>query len=372
MPQISAKPADLRAFASDALPIQHRLRAQAHLQSLAAGAARARCVYGNPVIIDGAPVRALLYQVELLNGFVYDVSERFRLADLGRLLDGWSAAAMSAISSARVSIPSQRPGVRMLRLDPTGDGRLVEVQGDLLTARHVVILIPGMTNDLSNIDRDLRPRSDAIFDEMVVCGGPDVAVITWLGYDTPDLDAQGLIDGATTGKARAGAAQLVSDVNALRAAGLNSHVTVVAHSYGTIVAGFAMRTGLAVDDLVVVGSPGMAAQKRKALGSPKVNLWATATEGPAITSSPVAEKVIDAVSHQILPGLGPIIARPIKEQVTGGDPITKAPVHGPDPTDPGFGAKVFPSSGSGHSAYFDRGSTGLSNIALIAVGKRPR
>jgi Alpha/beta hydrolase len=372
MPQISANPADLRAFASESLPTQHRLRAQAHTQSLAAGAARARCVYGNSITIDGAPVRALLYQVELLNGFVFDVSERFRLADLGRLLDGWAASAALAILSARVPIPSRNPGIRMLRLDPTGDGRLVEVQGDLLTARHVVILIPGMTNELSNIDRDLRPRSDAIFDEMVVCGGPDVAVITWLGYDTPDLDAQGLIDGATTGRAERGAAQLISDVNALRSAGLNSHVTVVAHSYGTIVAGLAMRTGLAVNDLVVVGSPGMAAKNRKALGSPNVKVWATATNGPPITSSPVAEKVIDAVSHHILPGLGPIIVRPIKEQMTGGDPITKAPVHGPDPTDPGFGADVFASSGRGHSAYFDRGSTGLSNIGRIAVGIQPR
>ncbi len=373
---VSGSPADLLAFSESSFRLQMHLLLGAKRLTVASLLYRSKCEYGRSAVVDGSAVESLLRDSIKLDMFVADVAEQFRKADLGRLLDGWSALAAAALSSASNASASKTlkmvPGARLLRLDTSGDGRLVEVRGDLLTAKHVVILIPGMSNDLSNVDSDLRPNSDAIFNEMKTqLGGDDVAVITWLGYDTPDMSPAGVLQVAGSKQAEVGAKQLLADVTALRSGGLNAHVTVVGHSYGSVVVGIAMKKGLQVDDVVVVGSPGMDAPSRKALGSPNIQVWASATGRPTTKAGRVVDKARNVAFGIASPLIGPVVVVPLVEHATGGDGVTKAVAHEDDPAQPGFGSTVFVSGGSGHSAYFDQGSSGLANIAKIATGKKP-
>src|SRR4029079_7990870 len=75
------------------------------------------------------------------------------------------------------------PDRHFLLFDPEGDGRAAEVFGDLTTARHVAVVVPGMNNDLDNFtggDAEKVQHQASQFD-------PDqVATIQWLGYDTPE------------------------------------------------------------------------------------------------------------------------------------------------------------------------------------------
>ena len=70
-------------------------------------------------------------------------------------------------------------------------------------------------------------------------GGEPVAVIAWLGYDTPGLAAAMRSD-----VAHSAAKQLVLDVAAIRNTYPGAHLSVVGHSYGSVVLGQAMKAGL--------------------------------------------------------------------------------------------------------------------------------
>jgi pimeloyl-ACP methyl ester carboxylesterase len=372
-PLVSGVPLELRTFAVADETSLPALRAESNQVSVCAQRIHSSCRFGNPFVFDPLPVVGLLDSAQDLDVFVLKVAELFRLADLGGLVSSMNSTAMAnynAALSAGLAIPTIGVGWQLLRFDTKDDGRVVEVRGDLKKAKHVVILVPGMTNDLSTVD-GIRERADRIYDEMAKQYGgstDDIAVIVWLGYNTPDNSPSGYIEASRSDSAKAGAQQLVSDVNMFRAHGMNAHVTVVAHSYGTVVAAQAMKKGLHVDDVVSLGSPGMDADSRQQLGSPNVHLWATATGRPVTPRGEAGEVVRDVILGAVL---NPFVARPAAEIVTGGDYVAQAPVHGPDPTERGFGATVFPSSGGGHGAYFDPASEGLENIGRIAVGKRP-
>ena len=132
-----------------------------------------------------------------------------------------------------------------------------------------------------------------------------------------------------------------------------AHVTVVAHSYGSVVLGQAMKAGLDAPTAVAVGSPGMDADDRSELGSRATTLWAA--------------KSTTALAVHLVPFFGvPWFDLRI------GDPVAFAPVHGEDPSAKGFGARRFPVGDiSGHGEYFDPGTVSVRNIARIAISRRP-
>ncbi len=214
------------------------------------------------------------------------------------------------------------PGRHFLLFDPAGDGRAAEVFGDLTTARHVAVVVPGMDNDLNNFtggDAERVQHQASQFD-------PDqVATIQWLGYDTPE--------GATalsTGAAEPGAEALPQFVEGIRAQRSERlHWTVIAHSYGSLVTGMAESGhGLDVDETVLVGSPGVGVDHASDLGDG--NVW-------------VGLAKWDLVGY--------------------------SEWHGPNPHDRAFGATRFHTGDiSGHSSYFNEGSESLRNIGLITAG----
>jgi len=214
------------------------------------------------------------------------------------------------------------PDRHFLLFDPEGDGRAAEVFGDLTSARHVAVVVPGMNNDLDNFtggDAEKVQHQASQFD-------PDeVATIQWLGYDTPE-GATALGDGAAEPGAEA-LPQFVAGIRAQRTERL--HWTVVAHSYGSLVTGMAeSEQGLEVDETVLIGSPGVGVDSADDLGDG--NVWV---------------------------GLA------------SGDPVGYSGWFGPNPHGKAFGATRFHTGDiSGHSSYFQEGSESLRNIGLITAG----
>ena len=218
------------------------------------------------------------------------------------------------------------PNRHFIVFDPSGDGRVAEVFGPLETAEHVAIVVPGMGNDLNNFDGGNASRLQT---EAADLGNGDVATIQWLGYDSPEG-----ITAATGGPADEGGEALPPFLEGIRTqhSGEAPHVTIVGHSYGSVVLGRALRDrGLQIDDVVAVGSPGMGVNDADDLGDGFDRIWAGRAHG---------------------------------------DPVPSLPGHGEDPHDVGFGATRFHTGDiSGHSSYFQEGSLSLSNMGLIVAGR---
>ncbi|MGY1653053.1 alpha/beta hydrolase [Geodermatophilus sp. SYSU D01119] len=224
--------------------------------------------------------------------------------------------------------------VGVLGCDPAGRGLAVVVLGDLATARSVAVLVPGSDTDLARLHDPAEPQrrpygwARALSD----AGGPDLAVVLWVGYVTPD----GLgVDAASGRLARAGATALVRFVDDLRAGpAAAARVTVVGHSYGAVVTALA-APDLAAEDLVLVGSPGARARSVADL-STGARVWAGRADADWIGRVPNVR----------IGDLG----------------------HGGDPAGPAFGARPLPVDGvTGHDGYLTPGTASLDAIARIAT-----
>jgi hypothetical protein len=258
--------------------------------------------------LDGAPI-----------GLRYTANAEAIKAEIERL-----RAAGVPESDARLSRLRELddPDRRFLLFDPAGDGRAAEVFGDLTSARHVAVVVPGMNNDLDNFtggDAERVHHQASQFD-------PDqVATIQWLGYDTPEgASALSAADAAPGAQALP---EFVAGIRAQRTERL--HWTVIGHSYGSLVTGMALSgEGLQVDETVLIGSPGVGVGSAEELGDG--NVW-------------VGLARFDVVGY--------------------------SEWHGPNPHGRGFGATRFHTGDiSGHSSYFNEGSESLRNIGLIAAG----
>ncbi|MBB3678577.1 alpha/beta hydrolase [Modestobacter versicolor] len=226
--------------------------------------------------------------------------------------------------------------VDVLGCDPSGRGRAVLALGDLATAGHVAVLVPGSDIDLGTLadpdDPQRRPFGWAR--SLADAGGADLAVVLWVGYETP----RGLgVDAATGRLARAGAGALTRFVDDLRAElSPGTRLTVVGHSYGAVVTALA-ADDLAADDLVLLGSPGARAGTVAELGT-TARVWAARTDGDWTAWLPAVR-------------LGDV-------------------GHGTDPTSPGFGARPLPTGGtSGHDGYFRPGSAALTGLVDVCLDR---
>jgi uncharacterized protein YukE len=150
--------------------------------------------------------------------------------------------------------------------DLPGDHRIVQVHGDLATATRVIVHVPGLSTDLDSYLPGAHPddprlgHHDAlsVFDEAQRQAGGGVAVISFLDYNVPTGGVGPIPDvfeAANRAGAESGATALRALVQELSDQGQS--VSVVAHSYGTLVTGVAMEQGLAADVVVALGSPGM-------------------------------------------------------------------------------------------------------------------
>jgi hypothetical protein len=163
---------------------------------------------------------------------------------------------------------------QILFFSAAADGLVGEVFGDLPQADHVAVVVPGITNRLDNF-RGPSGNAEQLFVEANLrTRGARTATIAWLGYDTPEWR-----DGALGFAAQTWSPALARFAAALPASlhpGKPVTRSVVAHSYGSVLTGTALADhDLAVDRVVVVGSPGMGVRHVDELGLPDgVELYA--------------------------------------------------------------------------------------------------
>ncbi|MGW5478598.1 alpha/beta hydrolase [Streptomyces sp. NPDC004008] len=242
------------------------------------------------------------------------------------------AAAHGDRGRAAVDRALASPARDLLAFDGRGGGRVIEVLGDLTAAKHIAVLVPGSDTTL---DTYARFRAGAL--ALHRATAPHTAVIAWLGYDPPRMLSTAAL---TTGRAGQGARGLDRFVAELRAAlGSSPDISLLCHSYGTVVCARAAATAN-VQDIALVGSPGTGADSAAALHT-RARIWAARGGGDWIADVP-----------HVRTGL-----------------LGTAVGFGTDPVSPAYGARVFAAGGGGHSDYFAPGSVSLANLARIVLGR---
>lgn len=235
-------------------------------------------------------------------------------------------------------------GRQFLAFNPRGNGRVVEVLGDLVTADRIAVLVPGVSTRADNfntglgevVDRAPVVQARAMYDAArAAAPGEKVAVIAWLGYDAP----QGVGRSAAREElARTGATALTGFTEDLATLRPNAKVTVVGHSYGSVVIGLAAADlPSQVKDLVVVGSPGMGVTRASELRT-SARVWAGQS----------GRDWIDWVPALRVWGAG----------------------HGTIPATRAFGSRVFGTNGViDHDHYLAPGTQSLGNIVDIVLDR---
>ncbi|MFS8098228.1 alpha/beta hydrolase family protein [Lentzea alba] len=248
-----------------------------------------------------------------------------------------SSDAFEALKEANRLAGENGKTAYVLQWNPDGpgakEGTMAVAFGNPDTAKDLAVCVPGTTSKLSDFSMEQAAQLSGAM-------GKDGAAIQWLGYDAPEF-ALGQVDNPA--QAKEGAAILAKDVAEYRDRNPGAHVTVIGHSYGSTVVGYsAMDNGLKADDIAFVGSPGVGASNVDQLPPGRGHVYVGGTE------------------HD------PVI------QGTSGDWFTKDG-SSTGPYDSSFGATQFGTSGEvwvkdAHSAYYDKGSESLGNLAKIATG----
>ncbi|MFF4398144.1 alpha/beta hydrolase [Streptomyces sp. NPDC001480] len=229
------------------------------------------------------------------------------------------------------------PARHLLAFDGRGAGLATEVFGDLAHADRVAVVVPGSDTSLDTYAR-FHTAAAALHRELTRQAPPGTrtAVVAWLGYRTPGTVSTTVL---TTGRAEQAAPHLRDFVGELRrVTGPHTRLTLVCHSYGSVVCGRA-ADHLAVDDIALIGSPGTGADKASALHT-SARIWAARG----------SEDWVAEVPH------------------VRADLLVTTLGFGTDPVSPAFGARVFDAAGADHSGYFTQGSTALANLARIVLG----
>lgn len=206
------------------------------------------------------------------------------------------------------SLAAQYPDARLL---PSSDGVILTF-GNIETAPSVTTVVPGVGSASPTSWSEYAARTQRL------AGGG--AGILWLDYRAPsNIAVAAATHAAATGGGRLQDFQAELRRRAARL-GNEPQLTVVAHSYGSVVAGQAAKSpGLNADALVVMGSPGVGA-------------------------SHASELDLRGDDPQVIAVTSPTDPIGLAVGSTSG-------VHGPDPADPRFGAEVWPGVG-GHSDYW--------------------
>lgn len=226
--------------------------------------------------------------------------------------------------------------------DTPGDERIIEVHGDLSTAKKVIIHVPGIFTGLDDYRHGGSDDAEALYNS--VKGRGDVVVISFADYDVP----QNLVEAAGDHGAQTGAPQMQALVQRLHDDGFaTGDISVVAHSYGSRVVGEAMKGGLDVGRVVALGSPGMGADSRAGLGSPNVDLYAGSAPTDYVDDGSLWVDGARFVSEagRIIPGAGLSIAAGATADAYEG-------VHGPSPVDMAGVHRLDTGPAQGHLHYF--------------------
>jgi hypothetical protein len=238
--------------------------------------------------------------------------------------DQWRAAMLGTMAD---------PARHFLSFDGRDGGRATEVFGELSRAERIAVLVPGSD---TNLDRYGLLRGGAMRLRQRL--GDRSAVIAWLGYRTPSTVS---LEAMTPGRASEAAPDLRAFVRELSTAAPGARISLLCHSYGSVVCAQA-ASGLKVADIILYGSAGTAADAVSALHTP-ATVWA-------------GRATHDWIAHV------PHTRLRLPFATIG---------FGTDPASPEFGARLFAAGDGGHSDYLKAGSPALENIARIVSGQIP-
>ena len=246
----------------------------------------------------------------------------------------------------------KKDGVKrtLVSLDTSENAKAAIVVGDLSTAKYVSVLVPGMYMSVgeqieawAEVAQDLHDQETGFLKRLLGPRSgstvPGVAVVAWIGYQTPVLTNIGGLELAQQGADSL--ERTLEGITSLRASD-PPYLSVFAHSYGSTAALLALERGtVEVDALALMGSPGSDAQSVKDLSVRDGNVFV---------------------------GEAPM------------DPIVDSAFFGSDPGSPSYGAKKMDVSGavdplthrtlagsSGHNEYFTAGTECMRNLAMIGI-----
>lgn len=244
------------------------------------------------------------------------------------------------------------PGRQFLTYDPTGDGRAVEVFGDLMSAERIGIWVPGVGTTIADFDAPQTLGAKHIWD-----GAPEVAMIEWLGYDPPDTIVHAAVEMASgAGRAATDLNLFVDQLRTMLPDGHDRQIIIGGHSYGATVAANAAAAGTSADVLVLAGAPGVPTGTVEQMnlnghkGSPR-SVFVVANTVDPVRAGSLVDDLFDALVHA---AVGVSVSRPLSMLVGSGHPgghTLWSRMH-TDPTSAAFGATRLPSgptSGAGAS-----------------------
>ncbi|MFJ1594466.1 alpha/beta hydrolase [Kitasatospora albolonga] len=266
------------------------------------------------------------------------------------------------------------PPMFLLDIGDEGNGRAIVSYGNPDTSRHVSAYVPGLGTKLDGefVEDTMKRAQDTARGARRV--DPSTASIIWLGYDAPQN-----VDVMSRGDAQRGAPAYNEFMAGISATNENAdpHVTAIGHSYGSLTVGTAAKEsgGIpGVDDVILLGSPGVDAQKATELGVGKEHVFVGAADNDPVTHLPTKDEV----------ALGWITGGPVGLR-TGRDlfDIGNDDLYfGKDPASEAFGAQRFEVDDGprmirdmglfdAHSQYFDpaKDQASATNIANIVAGR---
>ncbi|GAA3521303.1 alpha/beta hydrolase [Actinocatenispora rupis] len=177
-----------------------------------------------------------------------------RLFDGDGHLDDDIASAQKRVDLYQSILDDNR---KIIDFDPSGQGRIVELVGDISSdTRNVGVLVPGTFADLDNY-QGLYERAKSFVDADPTGG---LAMVTWQDGDFPPNllhAAQASYSQDLAPRLADFSHQLRDQIAASPAAGNDVQVTVAGHSYGGAVVGLAEHDGLDADRVLSVESAGM-------------------------------------------------------------------------------------------------------------------
>ncbi|ROO90376.1 alpha/beta hydrolase family protein [Actinocorallia herbida] len=218
------------------------------------------------------------------------------------------------------------------------DGKLVLSIGNPDSAENVAVYVPGTTSQLDGIGGDID-RAANLHRRSEKYGSGSVSTIIWLGYDAPDSIMK---DAAVDKYADEGAPKFLAFLDGIDP-GRRKHVTVIGHSYGSVVIGeSAIRGRLHADEVIAAGSPGMHVGQAKDLDVGEHHVWVQAADGDPV------------------PALGRL--------VHGAPAVRGVPTLPQVPSDGGFGGNLMSTDTQGHSDYWKSDSLSLDNQAKVIMG----
>jgi Alpha/beta hydrolase len=265
------------------------------------------------------------------------------------------------------------PQAYLLGLSTDGNGRAIVSVGNPDVADNVATYVPGTYAKLDgDIAGDINRADTMAKDAGQVAPGERTAVVMWLGYDAPQSVVPAAMHSDYAVHAAADLRRFEDGLRVTHDGSIPAHQTVLGHSYGTTVVGYAAGSGsLNADDVVFVASPGVGVDHASELhltgyGSTEGHVYATTAEHDIIAKAGGPKQLVAEVAGELDPWYN--------SRVDGNLSDPRYLILGQSPVNGDFGATVFASDpGSlnafdAHSQYWDRNNIARKGMAKIVVG----